>query len=342
MIIVAKLIGVDLGTSNTFIHSKMQGIIMRVPSVIAVDKQTREIVSLGTEAKKMLGKTPEGILALHPLTGGVISDPDGTARMLRAFFEVTNSISLFSRPSVIVSVPYGVTEVEKRAVEDATFEAGAKTVALAEAPLASAIGVGINIGQARGSMIVDVGGGTTEVAVISLSGIVSANCLRSAGDNLDNAIIEYMKIHKNILIGQATAEDLKKRIGSAHPSTDKGEMAVFGRTAVAGAASSRAATAVISSGEVRQAIKTELDKMINVILKTLKETPPELSADVFDRGMVLTGGTSLLRGIDKLISERTGIKVTRPSRPFESATFGIGKIIESEGALGNLLKYRGR
>ena len=339
---MAKLIGVDLGTSNTFMYSKMQGIIMRAPSVVAMDKQSHEVVSIGVEAKKMLGKTPDGIRAFKPLTAGVISDPDATAKMLRAFFEVTGSISLFSRPSVIVSVPYGVTEVEKRAVEDATLEAGAKNVALIEAPLASAIGAGINIGQARGSMIVDVGGGTTEVAVISLSGIVSATCQRSAGDNIDAAIIDYMRIHKNIHIGIATAEELKKHIGSAHPSTDKGEMTVFGRTAVAGATSSRAATATVTSEDVRLAIKGETDKIVGAILKTLKETPPELSADVFDRGMMLTGGTSLLRGIDKLISERTGIRVILPKRPFESATFGIGRIIESEGALENLLKYRGR
>lgn len=339
---MAKLIGVDLGTSNTFMYSKMQGIIMRTPSVVAIDKHSREVVSVGAEAKRMLGKTPEGIIAFKPLVGGVIADYDVTAKMLRAFFEITGSISLFSRPSVIISIPYGVTEVEKRAVEDATLEAGAKTVALIETPLASAIGTGINIGQARGSMIVDIGGGTTEVAVMSLSGVVSANCLRSAGDNLDAAIIEYMRIHKNIHIGQATAEDLKRHIGSAHPSADKGEMTVFGRTAVAGATTSRAATATITSEDVRLAIRGELDKIVNAILKTLKETPPELSSDVYDRGMVLTGGTSLLRGIDKLIGERTGIRVMTPKRPFESATFGIGRIIESEGALGNLLKYRGR
>jgi len=340
---VAKLIGVDLGTSNTFMYSKMQGIIMRAPSVVAVDKHSREIVSIGVEAKRMLGKTPEGIQAFKPLAGGVISDPDATAKMIRAFFEITNSISLFSRPSVIVSIPYGVTEVEKRAVEEATFEAGAKTVAIVEAPLASAIGAGVNIGQARGSMIVDIGGGTTEAAVMSLSGVVSANCLRSAGDSLDAAIIEYMRIHKNIHIGIATAEDLKRRIGSAHPSADKGEMTVFGRTtAVAGATTSRAATATVTSEDVRNAIRGELDKIVGTILKTLKETPPELSSDIYDRGMVLTGGTALLRGIDKLISERTGIRVMMPKMPFESVAFGIGRIIESEGALGNLLKYRGR
>jgi rod shape-determining protein MreB len=320
----------------------MQGIIMKKPSVIAVDRKSREIISLGMDAKKMLGKTPEGILAFKPLVGGVISDPDGTAKMMRAFFEITKSISLFSRPSVIVSIPYGVTEVEKRAVEDATLEAGAKTVALIETPLAATIGVGLRIGDARGNMIVDIGGGTTDVAVISLSSVVSANTSRFAGDNLDAAIIEYMRIHKNIHIGLSTAEELKCTIGSAHPSADHGSMSVFGRTTAASGTTSRATTATVSSEDVRNAMKGELDRIISTILKTLKETPPELSADVYDRGMILTGGTAMLRGIDTLITERTGIKVHIPKQPFFSVTNGIGKVIDSEGALGNLLKYRGR
>ena len=215
---MAKLIGVDLGTSNTFMYMKSQGIKLRSPSIVAIDKQSRELVTLGPEARKMLGKTPEGILAFKPLVGGVIADYDVTAKMLRAFFEITNSISLFSRPSVIICIPYGITEVEKRAVEDATLEAGAKTVALIETPLAAAIGTGLRIGGARGSMIVDIGGGTTEVAVISLGGIVASKSLRVAGDNLDSSIIKYLRVRKNILIGEITAEELKGRIGSAHPS----------------------------------------------------------------------------------------------------------------------------
>ncbi len=339
---MAKLIGMDLGTSTTFMYSKMQGIILRMPSIVAIDKYSREVVSIGNEARRMLGKTPEGISAFKPLVGGVIADYDVTAKMIRAFFELTGSISLFSRPSVIISVPYGITEVEKRAVEDATLEAGAKTVALVEVPIAAAIGAKLRIGEAKGSMIVDIGGGTTEVAVISLGGIVAANSTRLAGDNLDAAIIEYMRIHKNIHIGQMTAEELKIRIGSAHPSADVGAMTVFGRTTVSSGSSSRAATATITSEDVRNAMRGELDKIISTILKTLKETPPELSADVYDRGMILTGGVASLKGIDTLISERTGIRVLRPQKPLESVTLGIGRIIESEGALGNLLKYRGR
>ncbi len=335
---MAKLIGVDLGTSNTFIYMKPQGIILKSPSIVAIDDTSREIVALGPDAKRMLGKTPEGILAFSPLSHGVIADYDVTAKMLRAFFEITNSIAIFSRPSVIMCIPYGITEVEKRAVEDATLEAGAKTVALIEAPIAAALGTGLRIGGARGSMIVDIGGGTTEVAVISLGGIVASKSSRVAGNNLDTAIIKYLKIKKNIQIGELTAEELKRRIGSAHPSTDKGSMDVFGRNLSTG----HAATATITSEDVRLAMRDELDRIINVIKATLEETPPELSADIYDNGITLTGGCAYLRGIDALISERTGIRVSMAKRPLESVCAGIGRVIESEAALGNLLKYRGR
>ena len=335
---MAKLIGVDLGTSNTFMYMKSQGIKLRSPSVVAIDKHTRELVTIGPEAKKMLGKTPEGILAFKPLLGGVIADYDVTAKMLRAFFEITNSISLFSRPSVIICIPYGITEVEKRAVEDATLEAGAKTVALIETPLAAAIGTGLRINGVRGSMIVDIGGGTTEVAVISLGGIVASKSLRVAGDNLDKSIIHYLRVRKNILIGEITAEELKGRIGSAHPSTDKGRMTVFGRNINSGLA----ATEEITSEDIRYAMQEELEQIVGAIKSTLEETPPELSADIYDHGIILTGGCSMIRGIGRLITERTGIRVTVAKNPLDSVCLGIGRVIESEGALGNLLKYRGR
>jgi rod shape-determining protein MreB len=335
---MAKLIGVDLGTSNTFMYMKSQGIKLRSPSVVAIDKHTRELVTIGPEAKRMLGKTPEGILAFKPLLGGVIADYDVTAKMLRAFFEITNSISLFSRPSVIICIPYGITEVEKRAVEDATLEAGAKSVALIETPLAAAIGTGLRINGVRGSMIVDIGGGTTEVAVISLGGIVASKSLRVAGDNLDRSIIQYLRVRKNILIGEITAEELKGRIGSAHPSTDRGRMTVFGRNINSGLA----ATEEITSEDIRFAMREELEQIVGAIKSTLEETPPELSADIYDHGIILTGGCSMIRGIGRLITERTGIRVTVARNPLDSVCLGIGRVIESEGALGNLLKYRGR
>ena len=335
---MAKIIGVDLGTANTLLCMKGKGIILRSPSVVAISKSTREIVALGKEARKMLGKTPEGILAFRPIKDGVIADFDVTAKMLRAFFEITESISLFSRPSVIVCIPYSVTEVERRAVEDAVFEAGARSVALIDEPLAAAIGTGLHVGGARGSMIVDIGGGTTEVAVISLGGIVSSNSIRVAGDEFDEAIVSYIRKNYNVLIGTTSAEDLKMRIGSAHPSADCGEMEVCGRNLRSGLG----AVIKVSSADVRMAIRESIAQIIDAIKITLEQTPPELSSDIYDFGIRLTGGGAMLRGIDRLIEEQTGIKVTKPQRPLECVCSGILRVIESEGALGGLLRYRGR
>ena len=335
---MAKIVGIDLGTANTLICTKGKGIVLRSPSVVAISKADRSVVALGKEARRMLGKTPEGILAFRPLKDGVIADPEITSKMIRAFFEYTDSISLFARPSAIVCIPFGVTEVEKRAVEDATFEAGARSVALIEEPLAAAIGTGLRVGGARGSMIVDIGGGTTEVAVISLGGIVASNSVRVAGDEFDEAIISYLRRRRGILIGSATAEALKIKIGSAHPSCDGGEMEVCGRSLDSGLG----AVMKIHSSEVREAISGNLEQIVFAIKKTLEQTPPELSADIYDFGIMLSGGGALLRGIDKLISERTGIQVKIAPRPLESVCMGILRVIESEGKLGNLLQYRGR
>lgn len=335
---MAKIVGIDLGTANTLICTKGKGIVLRSPSVVAISKADRSVVALGKEARRMLGKTPEGILAFRPLKDGVIADPEITSKMIRAFFEYTDSISLFARPSAIVCIPFGVTEVEKRAVEDATFEAGARSVALIEEPLAAAIGTGLRVGGARGSMIVDIGGGTTEVAVISLGGIVASNSVRVAGDEFDEAIISYLRRRRGILIGNATAEALKIKIGSAHPSCDGGEMEVCGRSLDSGLG----AVMKIHSSEVREAISGNLEQIVFAIKKTLEQTPPELSADIYDFGIMLSGGGALLRGIDKLISERTGIQVKIAPRPLESVCMGILRVIESEGKLGNLLQYRGR
>lgn len=334
---MAKIVGIDLGTANTLICTKNK-IVLRAPSVVAISKADREVVALGREARRMLGKTPEGILAFRPLKDGVIADPEATSKMIRAFFEYTDSISLFSRPSAIVCIPFGVTEVEKRAVEDATFEAGARAVALIEEPLAAAIGTGLRVGGTHGNMIVDIGGGTTEVAVISLGGIVASSALREAGDDFDEAIISYLRRRRGILIGNTTAEELKIRIGSAHPSCDAGEMEVCGRSLDSGLG----AVEIISSAEIREAITPTLDKIIAGIKKTLEQTPPELSADIYDFGIMLTGGGALLRGIDRLITEKTGIKVRKAERPLESVCAGILRVIQSEGRLGNLLQYRGR
>lgn len=333
-----KVLGVDLGTANTFIYAKGKGIILRSPSVVAIDTETRDVVAVGRSARRMLGKTPEGIQAFRPLKNGVIADFDVTAKMIREFFEITDSISLFSRPVVIVCIPYGVTEVERRAVEDVVFEAGARSVALIEEPLAAAIGTGLRVGGAKGNMIVDIGGGTTEVAVMSLGGIVSSRSVRCAGDAFDEAIINYLKNQKSLLIGDVTAEQLKMRIGSAHPSVDLGSHEAFGRELRTG----HAVSAIVTSDDIRRALREPLDQIVHAIKATLESTPPELSSDVFDNGIMLTGGGAFLRGIGALITQKTGIRVNVAKKPFDSVCSGIGRVIESESMMGDILRYRGR
>ena len=333
-----KVLGIDLGTANTFIYMKDKGIILRSPSVVAIDKQTRDVVAIGREARKMLGKTPEGIQAFRPLKNGVIADFDVTAKMIRRYFELTDSISFFSRPSVIVCAPYGVTEVEKRAVEDAVFEAGARSVALIEEPLAAAIGTGLRVGGPRGNMLADIGGGTTEIAVMSLGGIVASRSLRTAGDSIDEAISSYLRTEKSILIGEMTAEQIKMRIGRAHASAGDASLEVYGRELRTGHAISGTVTAY----DTEIAMREELEEIIRAIKATLEDTPPELSSDIYDSGITLTGGVAYLRGIAPLIAEKTGLRVNVAKRPFDSVCAGIGRVIESDKMMGDILKYRGK
>ena len=263
---MGKMVGVDLGTANTLMFLKGKGIVLRAPSVVAISKSDREVVALGREAQRMLGRTPEGILAFRPIKDGVIADFDVAAKMLRAYFEVTGSISLFSRPTVVVCIPYGVTDVEKRAVEDVTYQAGARSVALVDEPLAAALGAELRVGRARGSMIVDIGGGTTEVAVISMGGIVASESLRVAGDEFDEAIVDYLRKYRDILVGTATAEELKLRIGSAHSSALRGSMEVSGRSLRSGLG----VTATVQSDEIREALERPLMSVIRTIKSTLE------------------------------------------------------------------------
>ena len=335
---MAKIFGIDLGTANTLMCAKSKGIVLRAPSVVAVNDATREIVALGMEAKNMLGKTPEGITAYRPLQGGVIAEYEVASKMIRGYLEAIGAFSLFSRPSIIVCIPHEATGVEKRALEDAIFEAGARSVALIDEPLAAAIGTGLRVGASKGSMIVDIGGGSTEVAVISHGGIVSAGSIRVAGDKLDDAIVEYIRKTKDTLIGTATAEDIKRACGSAHPAYDRGEIKVAGRNLLNGLGS----IISVSSAEIREAVAAPLDKIIDAIKHTLESTPPELSSDIYDYGIMLTGGGAMLRGTDRLIQERTGIRVTVAKRPLEAVCVGISRVIESEGQMGDLLRYRGR
>lgn len=334
---MAKIYGMDLGTANTLMCHK-GNIILRAPSVVAINNSDRDIVAIGMEAKQMLGKTPSGITATRPLKDGVIADPDTASKMVHGFLEYVGAFSIFSRPIIIVCIPHKATGVEKRALEDAIFEAGARYVALVDEPIAAAIGTGLRVGAAKGSMIVDIGGGTTEVAVISHGGIVTAGSVRIAGDEFDEAIVEYIKQNRNTLIGVASAETLKLKCGAAHPSFDRGSATVSGRNLRDG----MGAMIEVSSGEIREALSEPISEIINTIRGTLEKTPPELSADIYDYGIMLTGGGSHLRGIGKLISERLGIRVTLAHRPLDAVCRGISKIMESEGQVGELLRYRSR
>ncbi len=333
---MAKQLGIDLGTANTIVYMKGKGIILREPSVVAVDKVGKRVVAVGGDAKRMIGKTPGNIAAYRPMKDGVIADFDVTAKMLHSFFGKVQASGPFSRPSVAICIPYGVTEVERRAVEDATFEAGAKNVALVDEPMAAAIGSGLRINGARGSMIVDIGGGTAEVAVISLGGIVISHSLRAAGNQIDEAIVRYMKREYGVLIGDTTAEALKKNIGSVHVSMDRGEMEIRGRNLRTGLP----AVMTVCSAQIREAITEPVSRIINTIRTALENTPPELSADIFDYGIMLAGGGALLGGLPALISERTGVRVTVAKRPLDSVALGLGKVIE--GQVGDIVRYRSR
>ncbi len=330
-----KVIGIDLGTANTIIYVKGKGIVLREPSVVAVDAKTKKVVSVGSEAKLMLGKTPGSIKAMHPLRDGVIAEFDVTAQMLNHFFKKVSGSTLFSRPRVVICVPYGVTEVEKRAVEDVTLEAGAQSVALVEEPIAAAFGAGLKVDDARGSMIVDIGGGTTEVAVLSLGGIVSSTSLRIAGDELDEAVKAYIKIKHRVLIGDSTAEMLKKKIGCVLPGVNRGSIQVRGRNLLTGLP----AILTVSSEDLHAAMKEDIDHILRSITSTLGNTPPELASDIYDTGIMMSGGGSLLAGFDTLVSRTTGIRTVIARNPIDSVALGIGKIIDHDSSL---IEYRAR
>ena len=334
---MAKTFGIDLGTANTLICHKQQ-IILRAPSIAVVSEDDREVVALGKSARSMLGKTPEGLSAVRPLKGGVITDYEIATKMVRGFLEQVNAFSIFSRPSIIVCVPYKASPVERRALEDVIFDAGARSVALIDEPLAAALGTGLRVGANRGSMIMDIGGGSSEVAVISNGGIVASSSVRVAGDSFDSAIVEYVKSKRNALIGEATAEQIKLKCGAAHPAFDSGEMQVAGRNLLSG----MGCILTVTSGEIREAISPSLEKIVNGVKETLEQTPPELAADVYDYGIMLTGGSSRLRGLALTLQERLGIRVTAAKHPFDAVCMGIMRVIESEGRYGNLLRYRAR
>ena len=320
----SKDIGIDLGTANTLVFMKGKGIILREPSVVAVDIRTNTVLAVGVQAKEMIGRTPGSIVAVRPLKDGVIADFDMTAVMLKHFIKRSVKTGLFSKPRVVVCVPSGVTEVEKRAVEDAARQAGAGQVELIEEPMAAAIGAGLPVAEPTGSMVVDIGGGTSEVAVISLGDIVTACSVRVAGDKFDESIISYIKRKYNLLIGERTAEQIKIQIGSAFPYADEGSLDVKGRNLMDGLPKN----ITITAAEAREALEDPLKTIVEAVKSTLESTPPELSADIIDHGIMLTGGGALLRGLDQLIAQETSMPVHVAETPLDCVVDGTGKRLE--------------
>lgn len=324
-------IGIDLGTANTLVYVKGQGVVLCEPSVVAVERGTSNVLAVGEEAKRMLGRTPGTIEAVRPMKDGVIADFDITESMLRYFIRKVHKRKRLVSPRVVIAVPSGITEVEKRAVKDSAERAGARTpVYLVEEPIAAAIGVGLPIQEPAGNMIIDVGGGTTEMAVISLAGIVYAKSIRIGGDEFDDAIINHLKKTYNLLIGERTAEDIKIQIGSAYPLEEEVTIEVKGRDILAGLPK----TITVTSEEIREALSEPISSILEAIRITLERTPPELSADLIDRGLILAGGGALLKGLDKLIAEETGLPVHIADDPLTAIALGTGRYLSDI----NLLK----
>ena len=319
--------GIDLGTANTLVHVKGKGIVLREPSVVAIKSDNGEVLAVGEEAKRMIGRTPGSIIAIRPMKDGVIADFDVTQAMLKYFIrKAMNSKSSMVRPRVVVGVPSGVTEVEKRAVIDAAQQAGAREAYLIEEPMAAAIGAGLPVEEATGSMVVDIGGGTTEIAVISLGGIVTSCSIRIGGDEMDSSIIQHIKREYNLMIGERTAEDIKINIGSAIvSSTGDKTMDIRGRDLVSGLPK----TLTIHASEIREALSEPIFKIIDAVKSTLEKTPPELAADVMDHGIVMTGGGSLLTNLDKLLSHETGMPVLVSEDALSCVGEGTGRSLEN-------------
>jgi len=315
--------GIDLGTATTLVYIKNQGIVLCEPSVVAVQAGTSNVLAVGEEAKRMLGRTPGNIIAIRPMRNGVIADFEITEAMLRYFIKKVHNSRRLVRPRMVIAIPSGITEVEKRAVKDSALHAGAREVYMVEEPVVAAIGVGLPIQEPSGNMVIDIGGGTTEMAVISLAGIVFSKSIRVAGDEMDEAIINYLKKTYNLMIGERTAEEIKMRIGSAYPLDEELTMDVRGRDLVAGLPK----MITISSEEVREALAEPIAQIIETIRMTLERTPPELSADLMEKGLILAGGGSLLRGLDKLIAEETGIPVHIAEDPLTAVALGTGKVL---------------
>ena len=318
--------GIDLGTANTLVHVKGKGIVLREPSVVAIKRENGEVLAVGEEAKRMIGRTPGNIVAVRPMKDGVIADFDVTQAMLKYFIRKAMNTKSFVRPRVVVGVPSGVTEVEKRAVIDAAQQAGAREAYLIEEPMAAAIGAGLPVEEATGSMVVDIGGGTTEIAVISLGGSGTGRPIPIGGDEMDTSIVQYIKRMYNLLIGERTAEEIKIKIGSAIVQADKNaELDIRGRDLVSGLPK----TLTIKSSEVREALSEPIQKIIDAVKGTLEKTPPELASDVMDHGIMMTGGGALLRNLDRLLSHETGMPVLVAEDALSCVGEGTGKSLEN-------------
>jgi len=324
-------IGIDLGTASVLVYIKGKGIVLREPSVVAIDRNTNKILAVGEEARLMLGRTPGNIVAIRPLREGVISDYDITEKMLRYFIDKAIGRRRLIKPRMVVCVPSGVTEVEKRAVIDAANNAGARTTRLIEEPIASAIGAGLDISKASGNMVLDIGGGTTDIAVISLGGIVVSTSIKIAGEKFDEAIVRYMRKKHNIMIGERTAEELKINAGTAFPREEQLKVEVRGRNLISGLPK----TIEVTSDEMLEALSEPVSAIADAVHSVLERTPPELSADISDRGIVMAGGGSLLNGLDKLISKRTGIPVYVAEDAISCVAIGTGQALEHIDMLQN-------
>ena len=317
-------VGIDLGTANVLVYVKGKGIVLREPSVVTINKEDDSILAIGEEAREMIGRTPGNIVAIRPLRDGVIADYDMTEAMIRHFLEKVVGRSFLFRPRVMICVPTGVTVVEKRAVQEAAEQAGAKTAELIEEPIAAALGAGIDISEPIGSMVVDIGGGTCDIAVISLGGIVSGDSLRIAGNQFDSDIEEFIKKRHGLMIGERTAENIKTEIGAAFPGARKEKMSVRGRDVVTGLPK----TVEVTTDEVVEALDDSIGKIISSVRKVLESTPPELAADIIDRGIILTGGGAMLYGLDKLIQKETNIPAAVADDPLSCVAIGTGKALE--------------
>jgi len=324
---------VDLGTANTLVYVRGKGIVLNEPSVVAINTATTGIVAVGTEAKRMIGRTPGNIVAVRPLKDGVIADFDTTERMLRFFIQQVHRRRHFAKPRLVVCVPSGITAVEQRAVKQAGYAAGARRVYIVEEPMAAAIGAGMPVHEPTGNMIVDVGGGTTEVAIISLGGIVASQSIRTAGDELDAAIISYVKKEYSLMLGDRTAEQIKMSIGSAFPMPEEPPAEIRGRDLVSGLPK----TIIVSAEEIRKAIEEPVNAIIDAVKTTLDKCPPELSGDVMDRGIVLTGGGALLRGLDERLRHETAMPINIADNPLYSVALGAGRCVEEFEALQQVL-----